>query len=138
MASQNCLANRPHCAYDPSARAGRSDSRGICRDAGHGLAPAGRCDVMLVRLRNTGDQPATVKPVITIESPSPMTSIEHAQQVKIGDATRVIFSRPITAAERDGGKRMLRMGSVFLPARGEQSLAVSITRGKVPALAQRT
>ena len=27
---------------------------------------------------------------------------------------------------------MLRMGSVFLPARGEQSLAVSITRGKGP------
>ncbi len=93
---------------------------------------AGRCDVMLVRLQNAGDQPTTVKPVITIESPSPMTMMERAQQVKIGDATRVVFSRSIAEAKAGGGKRILQMESVLLPAREEQSLAVSITRGKDP------
>jgi len=89
-----------------------------------------RYDIVLVRLRNGNDKAVTVTPMVTVQTQSPMAATANHQQVDVGDSTRVICSRPVAAVKTEKLKLVLRMESMALPAGGEQSFVVSITRGK--------
>jgi hypothetical protein len=109
----------------------------MTQEAFAGTPPRGqegvlRYDMVLVRLRNGGDQPVTVTPVVTIQTQSPMAATASRQQVDVGASTRVTCSRPVAAVNAAKQKLVLRMESVALPAGGEQSFGVSITRGNAP------
>ncbi len=93
-----------------------------------GSAP--RYDIVLVRLRNGNDKPVTVTPLATVQTQSPMATTANHQEVDVGDSTRVACSRWVAAVKTEKLKLTLRMEPVALPAGGEQSFAVSITRGK--------
>jgi hypothetical protein len=93
-------------------------------------AAAPRRYVVVVRLRNTGESPATAKPRVTIESQWPLKVAADRQQAGAGDSTKVTCSRPIADAKAGREKLVLRLQPVPLAAGGEQCFSVLVTRGK--------
>ena len=89
-----------------------------------------RYDILLVRLRNRNDKPVTVTPLVTVQTQSPMAATANHQQVDVGDSTRMACSRPVAAVKKGKLELVLRLESVALAAGGEQSFAVTVTRGK--------
>ena len=85
-------------------------------------------DVVLVRLRNTGDKEQVVTPAVTVESQTqPQTPRETA--VVVGD-TRLTCSERIVSMEAGREKLVLRLATASLPAHGDRLFAVTIARGK--------
>jgi len=113
--------------------AGRSATPALAHiDCGADLAgsKSPRHDLVLVRMRNTGTSPASVSPMLTIESASPITPDVFRHRVQIGGGTTLTCSPAIVAMEKGGGRVVLRFPAGVIPASGAGSLAFVVARGR--------
>jgi hypothetical protein len=86
-----------------------------------------RYDVVLVRLRNTGDTEHRVTPTVTIDSQTRPEAKPGSASVVVGN-TRLHCSEPIAATQTGQDKLVLRLAAAMLPAHGERAFAVTFAR----------
>ena len=89
-----------------------------------------RHDLVLVRMRNTGATPASVSPMLTIESTAPMVPDAFRRRVQIGVGTTISCSPAIVAMEKGGGRLVLRFPEGTIPAHDEGTLSFVVARGR--------
>ncbi len=93
-----------------------------------------RYDVVLMRLRNTGDQPAMVRPIINMESKTPIAVAAQGTQITIGDAVRI--SAPANAAKVDDSSKdrvTVTADTIALQPGEERTFAITVALGKEAA-----
>ena len=113
--------------------AGKSDRPALVHVAcGLEDGPAGppRHDVLLVRLTNTGPAEARVTPLVTLESERQVAPGQDRRRIAIDAVTQVTCTGEFEVAERKGGRLVLRLAAVTIPAGGARRLAVGVARGR--------
>ena len=88
-----------------------------------------RHDVLLVRLHNRGPTPASLVPVVTIDSELELRPEVPRREVSIGPVTRLMSTAPFAVAKQGKENLVLRLEEVTIPAGAERWLALGTARG---------
>ncbi len=96
-----------------------------------------RNDVLLVRLRNPGAALARVTPTLTVESETPVATVD-ARTLRLGTGTLIIVSQPCPRIEQAGARTLLRFDELTLAPGAERVLAFTISRGLRPVAFPKT
>jgi hypothetical protein len=97
------------------------------RDAARPGPP--RHDVVLVTLRNPTDRPASLAPRLAIDSQFAVDVAAANGKATIPGGTHLTATAPIARVSQNGGKTVLELAPLELPARGQRTLAVGVLRG---------
>ena len=103
-------------------------------DAAYAFANCGverfpaRRHLVLIRLRNTGSEPITPRPVLRIEGVEPVRFRPEEGVVAVGHFTRLLASTGIETLERVGKGWIVRLPAVRLAAGEEKEVAVTLLR----------
>jgi len=90
-----------------------------------------RNDTLLVRLRNPGATPARITPTLTVESETPVATVD-ARTLRLGPGMLMVASQPCPHVEQAGPRTLLRFDETLLPPGGERVLAFTVSRGARP------
>jgi hypothetical protein len=101
-------------------------------DCGTHPAPTrpARNDILIARLRNTGQQEAMAAAMLTIESQQRIVFDENSKGFRIGDSTFLTFVAAIDRAEETKGKVVVRFKPVTIAAGKEHKLAIGVGRNR--------
>lgn len=91
--------------------------------------PPARHDVLLVTLQNTGSRPAELRPTLTLESTSPISSSLDARSISLGEPTVVFLPAAYQTAERTETKLVARFAPVRLEPGQSHKLVFVVGRG---------
>ena len=89
-----------------------------------------RHDLVLVRMHNMADTPASVSPTLTIESAAPMTPEPFRRRVQVGNSTTVSCSPAILGMHQGGGRMVLQFPAATIAPHGEGTLSYVVARGR--------
>lgn len=94
--------------------------------------PPARHDVLLVTLRNTGNQAAELRPTLTLESGSPISSALDGRSVSLGEQTVVFFPTAYQTADRTETQLVTRFAPLRIAPGQTHKLVFVVGRGVAP------